>query len=139
MPDVGGLNSTCLNTLLTLQHEARLGIPAVVHAVWDSPKWAPKAQGLDSLEFSLAAFLVAAGEYQYFVYGPANSWRLRNDAGRDFLLFEEYKKRLGAPRGLAVRDGGSHSEGGTQFTRKFEHAQVWCDVATRKANITWLS
>jgi hypothetical protein len=24
-PDVGGLNSTCLNTLLTLQHEASLG------------------------------------------------------------------------------------------------------------------
>eukprot|EP01048_Picozoa_sp_COSAG05_P016653 COSAG05_NODE_2175_length_3437_cov_25.916417_3_plen_137_part_00 len=136
MPDVGGLNSTCLNTLLTLQHEASLGIPAVVHAVWESPKWAPKAQGQDSLEFSLGAFLVAAGEYQYFVYGPANSWRLRNGAGRDFLLFEEYKKRLGAPRGMAVRGGGA---GGSQFTRGFEHAHVWCDVAARKANITWFS
>ena len=117
MPDVGGLNSTCLNTLLTLQHEASLGketrlfepfytesdqdrlgtnmgktkkggvsagIPAVVHAVYESPKWAPKAQGQDSLEFSLAAFLVAAVEYQYFVYGPANSWRLRNGAEKSF-------------------------------------------------------
>jgi hypothetical protein len=123
-----------------LKGHVSAGIPAVVHAVHESPKWAPKAQGQDSLEFSLAAFLVAAGEYQHFVYALANSWRLRNGTGRDFLLFEEYKKRLGAPRGLAVRSGGSGGDGagGTQFTRKFEHAHVWCDVAAREANITWL-
>ena len=103
--------------------------PSASHAVWAAPD--THTQHLDSLEFSLAAFLVAAGEYHYFVYGPANSWRLRNGAGRDFVFYAEFKRRLGSPTGVAVRNG-------TQFARKFAHAHVWCDVAARTADITWL-
>jgi len=127
-PEIGGANSTCLHQVLTLQYEASLGIPAVVHAVWGPVAQPPH----DTLEFGLAAFLVAAGEYQYFTWGPENSWRLRDDQhGPSFLLHDEYKRKLGAPLGLAVRNG-------TQFTRQFAHASVWVDVNYRAANITWV-
>lgn len=125
---IGGANSTCLNDVLTLQHEASRGIPAVVHVVWGPSSEPP----FDTLTFGLAAFLVAAGEYQYFVWGPSNEWRLRNPSGgTDFVFYDEYRRRLGAPNGIAQRNG-------TQFARQFAHASVWVDVATRNATITWL-
>jgi hypothetical protein len=77
------LNSTCLQHVLTLQHEASLGIPAVVHAVFGALDH-PKGER-DTVQFLLAAFLAACGEYQYVVISPSNSWRLRPD-GRDFAV-----------------------------------------------------
>jgi hypothetical protein len=127
-PEIGGLNSTCLNHVLTLQHEASLGIPAVVHAVFGA--LAHPRGTLDTVEFLLAAFLVACGEYQYVVVSPSNSWRLRPD-GRDFALHDEYRQKLGPPQGLARRNG-------TAFRRSFQHAEVSVDVHTRAANISWL-
>ena len=126
-PEIGGANSTCLHHVLTLQHEAALGIPAVVHAVFGALSHPRGAR--DTVEFLLAAFLVACGEYQYVVISPSNSWRLRPD-GRDFALHDEYRKRLGAPRSVANRNG-------TQFRRSFEHASVFVDVQTRVAKIDW--
>ena len=127
-PEIGGLNSTCLHHVLTLQHEASLGIPAVVHAVFgalDHPR-GPR----DSVDFLLAAFLVACGKFQYVVVSPSNSWRLRPD-GRDFAFHDQYRQRLGRPLSTAVRNG-------TQFRRRFQHAQVFVDVGkARTANITW--
>eukprot|EP01052_Picozoa_sp_SAG31_P046078 SAG31_NODE_8668_length_1410_cov_1.458429_2_plen_119_part_00 len=118
-----------MHHVLTLQHEASLGIPAVVHAVFGA---LGKPRGpRDTVDFLLAAFLVACGEFQYVVVSPSNGSRLRPD-GRDFALHGQYRKRLGRPLGRAMRNG-------TQFHRKFQHAQVFVDVGkARKANITWI-
>lgn len=127
-PEIGGLNSTCLHHVLTLQHEARLGIPTVVHAVYGALDH-PRGKR-DTVQFLLAAFLVACSEFQYVVISPSNSWRLRPD-GRDFALHEEYRRKLGPPLEVARRNG-------TQFRRRFEHASVFVDAGTRDATIDWL-
>ena len=121
------MNSTCLQHVLTLQHEASLGIPAVVHAVFGALDH-PKGER-DTVQFLLAAFLAACGEYQYVVISPSNSWRLRPD-GRDFALHEEYRRKLGPPLEKARRNG-------TEFRRRFEYASVFVDVDTRDATIDW--
>lgn len=127
-PEIGGANSTCLHHVLTLQHEASLGIPAVVHAVFGALGH-PRGRR-DTVDFLLAAFLVACGEFQYVVVSPSNGWRLRPD-GRDFALHDQYRQRLGKPLENAVQNG-------TQFRRRFQHAQIFVDVGkARAANITW--
>jgi len=73
-PEIGGPNSTCLQDVLSLQYEASLGIPAIVRGVHNSNTQKNRApvctieHGAATVDFGLAAFLVAAGEY---------GWRLR--------------------------------------------------------------
>lgn len=77
------------------------------------------------LDFSLAAFLVAAEKYCYFNYGwgwdYTNGW---------MLWYPQYDKPLGPPRGKASRSGWV-------YTRDFEHASVTVDLKSETAKINW--
>ena len=126
----GGTNSSCLNEVLSLQLEASLGIPAMVHATCPGNTTAAHDIHLcnETMAFQLAAFLVAAGKYQYFAWSAEDHWELRPPA---FRLQPQFDKALGAPQGAAVRHGHS------VFTREFAHLSVWVDVVKREAKLDW--
>jgi hypothetical protein len=75
--------------------------------------------------FSLACFLIAAQENCYFSY----SWGWREQHG-SLVDYPEFHKPLGEPKGQVEREGWV-------YTRSFEHASVWVDLADRKAKIDW--
>ena len=75
--------------------------------------------------FSLACFLIAARENSYFSY----SWGWREQHG-SLVDYPEFHKPLGKPKGQAKKDGWV-------YTRSYEHASVWVDMADRKAKIDW--
>ncbi|MHC4796625.1 MAG: putative glycoside hydrolase, partial [Planctomycetota bacterium] len=79
----------------------------------------------ERITFPLAAFLVAAEKYCYFSYtfGYLGSHGL-------FEWFDQYDKPLGSPKGPAQKEGWV-------YTREFEHASVWVDLANEKARIDW--
>jgi hypothetical protein len=98
---------------------------------WTNPKYqslsfSEKEQlAEERLEFALAAFLIAAEEYSYFGY----SWGwLSNDGW--FKWYPEFEEPLGLPQNSAVRNGFSYS-------RSFEHADVYLDLASEQASIVW--
>jgi len=75
--------------------------------------------------FSLACFLIAAQENCYFCY----SWGWREQHG-SLVDYPEFHKPLGKPRGPAKKEGWV-------YTRSYEHASVWIDLAERRAKIDW--
>ena len=66
--------------------------------------------------------------YSYFMYSWG--WALADGALVDY---PELQKPLGAPKGAYNRT----SPNGWEFTREFEHANVWINTESRKAKITW--
>ena len=76
------------------------------------------------IEFPLAAFLSAAGVHAHFGY----TWWYRSEDGA-LLWHPEYGKRLGRPKGPAVR--------GRQAAREFEHASVDVDLAAGSGRVDW--
>lgn len=83
----------------------------------------------ERLEYFQAAFLIGAEPYQYFQYG----WGWRLDTG-PLVDYPNLMKPLGKPKGIFKRV----SENKWEFTREFEHANVWIDTENKKAKITWL-
>jgi len=83
------------------------------------------AEAKKKITFSLACFLLAAQEHSYFCY----SWGYR-EMHCSLVEYPEFSRRLGRPKGDCTRDGW-------QFSRTFEHAAVWADVAKRTARIDW--
>jgi len=79
----------------------------------------------DSIPFPHACFLVAAQPHSYFCY----SWGYRDMHG-SLDWYPEFDKPLGEPEAQAVRDGWS-------YTRRFEHCDVWVDLESKEARITW--
>jgi len=77
------------------------------------------------ITFPLAAFLIAAQEHSYFNY----TWGYRAEHGA-FEWYPEFDRRLGPPRGDAVRDG-------YEYRREFEHASVHINIETKQAEIDW--
>lgn len=75
--------------------------------------------------FSLACFLIAAQENCYFSY----SWGWREQHG-SLVDYPEFHKPLGKPKGPAKKEGWV-------YTRSYEHASVWVDLAERRAKIDW--
>jgi hypothetical protein len=75
--------------------------------------------------FSLACFLIAAQENCYFSY----SWGWREQHG-SLVDYPEFHKPLGKPKGQAKKEGWV-------YTRSYEHASVWVDLAERRAKIDW--
>lgn len=75
--------------------------------------------------FSLACFLIAAQENCYFSY----SWGWREQHG-SLVDYPEFHKPLGKPKGKAKKKGWV-------YTRSYEHASVWVDLAERRAKIDW--
>jgi hypothetical protein len=75
--------------------------------------------------FSLACFLIAAQESCYFSY----SWGWREHHG-SLVDYPEFHKPLGKPKGQAKKENWV-------YTRSYEHASVWVDIAQRRAKIDW--
>jgi hypothetical protein len=75
--------------------------------------------------FSLACFLIAAQENCYFSY----SWGWREQHG-SLADYPEFHRPLGKPKGKAYKEGWT-------YTRSYEHAHVWVDLAERRAKIDW--
>ena len=75
--------------------------------------------------FSLACFLIAAQENCYFSY----SWGWREQHG-SLVDYPEFHKPLGKPKGQAKKENWV-------YTRSYEHASVWVDLAQRRAKIDW--
>lgn len=82
----------------------------------------------EKLEYALACFLIGAQPYSYFMYSWG--WGL---ADGSLVDYPELQKPLGAPKGAYNRTKPDAWE----FTREFEHANVWVDTENRKAKITW--
>jgi hypothetical protein len=77
------------------------------------------------LDFSLAAFLIAAEQYSYFGY----SWGWQHDHGW-MQWYPEYDKPLGPPLQPAQQDGWT-------YTREFRHASVRLDLEREEGQILW--
>jgi hypothetical protein len=75
--------------------------------------------------FSLACFLIAAQKNSYFSY----SWGWREQHG-SLVDYPEFHKPLGKPKGRPKKEGWV-------YTRSYEHASVWVDLAKRRARIDW--
>jgi len=84
------------------------------------------AEARAKITFSLACFLVAAGENCYFCY----SWGYREQHG-SLVDYPEFRKPLGEPKGDAM------IEEGRVYTRSFAHASVRVNLEKREATITW--
>jgi hypothetical protein len=82
----------------------------------------------ERIEYHLACFLIGAQPYSYFQYGWG--WTLSSGSLYDY---PELHKPLGAPEGAYQRT----SPDAWEFTRDFEHAQVWVDTEKGQGKITW--
>ena len=82
----------------------------------------------ERMTFPLACFLIGAQPYSYFML----SWGWGTYTGA-LVDFPEMKKPLGPPLGPYQRE----SEDQWIFTRSFEHANVWVDLESQDARITW--
>eukprot|EP01006_Ploeotia_vitrea_P013558 TRINITY_DN35417_c0_g1_i1.p1 TRINITY_DN35417_c0_g1~~TRINITY_DN35417_c0_g1_i1.p1 ORF type:complete len:404 (+),score=27.05 TRINITY_DN35417_c0_g1_i1:134-1345(+) len=111
-------SATCLTQIESMMDEVDRNIPIQVHAPY------PHAHNY-SVEFQLAAFLVACGEYSYFSFGLESDWTVNT-----WPDLPEYHKPLGKPLGKATRTGAA-------FKREFEHLTVTCDVAKWKGSLAW--
>ncbi|MHC4736792.1 MAG: putative glycoside hydrolase [Planctomycetota bacterium] len=69
--------------------------------------------------------LIAAQENCYFSY----SWGWREQHG-SLVDYPEFHKPLGKPKGKAKKENWV-------YTRTYEHASVWVDLAQRRAKIDW--
>lgn len=79
------------------------------------------------LDYLLAIFLVCAEKYSY-VY-PHDGYNVKTSAVW-LKTFPQYEKKLGKPKGYAVRDGYI-------YTRAFKYLDVWLDIKNKKAKLTW--
>lgn len=107
----------------------RIGVEATVENEGSRPEASEMhalAQG--RLQFFQACYLIGAQPYSYFQYGWG--WTLSSGA---LEVFPELHKPLGAPKGAYERTEPK----GWEFTREFEHAQVWVDTEKQQGKITW--
>ncbi|MCX7008129.1 MAG: putative glycoside hydrolase [Kiritimatiellaeota bacterium] len=82
----------------------------------------------NNFEYKLALFLICAERYSYFQYQGA--YKVTEDFQAWAPEFPEFKKPLGPPKGPAVKNGFT-------YTREFQYASVWLDLAKRQGRITW--
>lgn len=78
-----------------------------------------------NITFPLAAFLVGAQKYSYFIY----NWGYRIDNGC-LEWYPELDKKLGEPLADAVQTGWI-------LKREFKHASVWVNLEAKEAKINW--
>ena len=82
----------------------------------------------ERVEYYLACYLIGAQPYSYFQYGWG--WTLSSGSLQGY---PELHKPLGAPKGSYQRT----TPQGWDFTREFEHASVWVNTESKKAEIKW--
>jgi len=113
---------TCLEQILFVQKVSRRPMLTQLHA-------AGPGDDVAAREFTMACFLVAAGNLSYFSY--VNWDHMWDVAGVNW--WPEYDKPLGEPLDVAVRDGW-------RFSREFASGtQVSVDLESQTANISWAS
>jgi len=105
---------------------------------WGGSSASKNLESLDAinerLDFVTAIFLVIAEKYSYFL--PHDKYVVRkNRVGKQInrtwmKILPIFKKRLGAPKGPAKKDGYI-------YTREFEHCSVWLDIENQKAELKW--
>lgn len=78
-----------------------------------------------NITFPLASFLVGAQENSYFIY----NWGYRFKHGA-LDWYPEFDKPLGKPL-------NDMTVNGWKLTRDFEHASIWVNLETKKAEINW--
>ena len=79
----------------------------------------------DWLEFGMAAFLMAQGDFCYF--GAAANWY-----DEDWAWHHQYEWVVGHPLGPATRQGKY------RWARKFEKCTVGVDLDAARGTFTWL-
>jgi hypothetical protein len=82
------------------------------------------ARSDDWLEFGMASFLMAQGDYCYF--GAAANWY-----DQDWVYHAQYDWKIGRPKGKAARTGRY------TWRREFENCSVSVDLERRTSNFTW--
>ncbi|WP_299668853.1 putative glycoside hydrolase [uncultured Polaribacter sp.] len=82
----------------------------------------------EKLEYYLACYLIGAQPYSYFQYGWG--WTLSSGS---LIDYPDLQRPLGDPKGVYSRT----TPEGWGFTREFEHASVWVNIETGKAQISW--
>jgi hypothetical protein len=103
------------------------------NAIWETAQGLPFAVRWDMgmfggsdewLEFGMAAFLMAQGDYAYF--GAAANWY-----DRDWRFYPQYEWKVGRPLGDAVQAGAY------RWRRQFEHCNVSVDLQARNGTFAW--
>jgi hypothetical protein len=82
----------------------------------------------ERLDYYLACYLIGAQPWSYFQYGWG--WTLSSGSLQDYPTLH---KPLGPPKGAFVRV----KPDGWEFTREFEHANVWVDTEKEEGRIDW--
>jgi hypothetical protein len=83
-----------------------------------------------NLAFPLAVFLVCAEKHAYFSYHSGVDANPKSTDIWDNNLMPELKRPLGKPLSDPVKNG-------YEYTRSFEHVDVWVNVKTREAKLNW--
>tara|TARA_R110000850_G_scaffold145753_4_gene267964 strand:+ start:3271 stop:4446 length:1176 start_codon:yes stop_codon:yes gene_type:complete len=88
----------------------------------------------ERLNYLTALFLVIAEKYTYFyphdgfvVRAKGHGEQINRTWMHDFPIF---KKRLGPPKGPAIKEG-------YLYTREFEHCSVWLDIEQEQGKLSW--
>jgi hypothetical protein len=85
----------------------------------------------EDVTLQLAYYLIIAEKYTYFRYQPDQNVEKYPEFVWDPTAYvEELTKPLGAPEGPPVKDGYI-------YTRSFEHVDVWLNIETNEAKLTW--
>lgn len=83
-----------------------------------------------NLTFPLAVFLVCAEKHAYFSYHSGVDANPKSTDIWDNNLMPELKRPLGKPLSDPVKNG-------YEYTRSFEHVDVWVNIKTREAKLNW--
>ena len=84
----------------------------------------------DHVDFPLAVFLIIAEENAFFSYQLGVNAEPSAENIWDTSYISEFNRPLGEPL-------GSPTKNGYIFTRSFEYVDVWVDVESQKAVLTW--
>ena len=143
------LGSTCQAQIQNSILEAQAGVPLIVHTPYfrsgngclegcfDDDDNRVNFGSMDSfLEFSIAAFLVAAGPGSYYSFSdmedPDDEFGLGGWADSSWPYFPQYDTiQTGSPQGDAVASGN-----GKRFTREFSQMSVMVDCDTGEYSLT---
>ncbi|TCS43295.1 putative glycoside hydrolase [Reinekea marinisedimentorum] len=83
----------------------------------------------EHVDFPLAVYLIAAEEGVFFSYQDGVN-AADEDSVWDTSYMDVFNRSLGEPLGAPVRDGYI-------YTRSFEYVDVWVDLETFEAELTW--
>jgi hypothetical protein len=83
----------------------------------------------EHVNFPLAVYLIAAEENVFFSYQDGVN-AADDDSVWDTSYMDVFNRSLGEPLGSPVRDGYI-------YTRSFEYVDVWVNLETFEAELTW--